>query len=320
MKKKYTFTDLCIEILSQCGTPMSPDEIWQKALEKGLDEKIGTAGKTPSATIGARLYTDIKENGDNSIFLQVSKRPARFILRNSDIEQKEIESAIEKKQKQEEKSDYKFHERDLHPLLAKYVYTNQHFKCFVKTIFHEKSVKKGKGVNEWLHPDLVGVYFPFGDYNKETTDLQKALNVNSIRLFSFEMKKELNYSNLRECFFQAVSNSSWANEGYLVSLKIDEDPKFRNEIQRLSNSFRIGIIKLDAENIDQSEIFCTAHSHEVIDWDTLDRLAEDSPDFRTFILDIKEDLALGKVKSKYDEIISDDAFDDYLKKKGIKES
>jgi len=36
-------------------------------------------------------------------------------------------------------------------------------------------------------------------------------------------------------------------------------------------------------------------------------------------LDIKEDLALGKVKSKYDEIIADDAFDDYLKKKGIRE-
>jgi hypothetical protein len=31
------------------------------------------------------------------------------------------------------------------------------------------------------------------------------------------MKKELNFSNLRESYFQAVSNSSWANEGYLVT-------------------------------------------------------------------------------------------------------
>lgn len=317
MKKKYTFTDLCVEILSQCDTPMSPDEIWQKALEEGLDEKIGTAGKTPSATIAAKLYTDIKEKGEDSTFLQVSKRPARFVLRNSSIKAKEIELVIEKKLKSEEKTEYKFNERDLHPLLAKYVYTNQHFKCYVKTIFHEKSIKRAKGANEWLHPDLVGVYFPFGDYSKETTDLQKALNVNSIKLFSFEMKKELNYSNLRECFFQAVSNSSWANEGYLVSLRIDEDPSFRNEIQRLSNSFGIGIIKLNPANIEESEIICNAHPREIIDWDTLDRLAEDSPDFRAFISDIKEDLTVAKVKSTYDRIISDDDYEGYLKKKGI---
>lgn len=317
MKKKYTFTDLCVEILSQCGTPMSPDEIWQKALEYGLAEKIGSVGKTPSATIGARLYTDIKDNGEKSVFVQISKRPARFILRNSGIKEKEIELVIEKKLKSEEKTEYKFSERDLHPLLAKYVYTNQHFKCYVKTIFHEKSIKRAKGANEWLHPDLVGVYFPFGDYSKETTDLQKALNVDSIKLFSFEMKKELNYSNLRECFFQAVSNSSWANEGYLVSLRINEDPSFRNEIQRLSNSFGIGIIKLNPVNIEESEIICNARPREIIDWDTLDRLAEDSPDFKAFISDIKEDLTVAKVKSVYDRIISDDDYEGYLKKKGI---
>ena len=96
MKKKYTFTDLCIEILSQCGTPMSPDEIWQKALEEGWDKKIGTVGKTPSATIAAKFYTDIKEKGENSTFLQVSKRPARFVLRNSSIKAKEIELVMEK--------------------------------------------------------------------------------------------------------------------------------------------------------------------------------------------------------------------------------
>ena len=317
MRIKYTFIDLCIEILSKYNSPMSPDEIWKKAIEDGLAEKIGSVGKTPSATIGARLYTDIKDNGAKSVFVQISKRPARFILRNSGIKEKEIESVIEKKLKNEEKTEYKFNERDLHPLLAKYVYTNPHFKCYVKTIFHEKSIKRAKGANEWLHPDLVGVYFPFGDCSKETTDLQKSLNVNSIKLFSFEMKKELNYSNLRECFFQAVSNSSWANEGYLVSLRIDEDPSFRNEIQRLSNSFGIGIIKLSPVNIEESEIICNAHHREIIDWDTLDRLAEDSPDFRAFISDIKEDLTVAKVKSVYDKIISDDDYEGYLKKKGI---
>jgi hypothetical protein len=42
----------------------------------------------------------------------------------------------------------------------------------------------------------------------------------SVRLWSFEVKKELNSSNVRKSFFQAVSNSSWANEGYLVAVSI----------------------------------------------------------------------------------------------------
>lgn len=131
------------------------------------------------------------------------------------------------------------------------------------------------------------------------------------------MKKHLDYSNLRQCFFQAVSNSSWANEGYLVCLKIDEDPNFRNELQRLSNAFGIGIIKLNAGSISESDIVCTARFNENIDWDTLDRLSEDNPDFKKFISDLTEDISLGKVKSTYDEVIPDEKFENYLREKKI---
>lgn len=57
-----------------------------------------------------------------------------------------------------------FIERDLHPLLVKFLYSNPHFKCYAKTIYHETSTKKTKGYNQWLHPDIVGIYFPFKDY------------------------------------------------------------------------------------------------------------------------------------------------------------
>jgi hypothetical protein len=122
---------------------------------------------------------------------------------------------------------------------------------------------------------------------------------------------------LRQYFFQAVSNSSWANEGYLVCLKIDEDLEFKNELQRLTNAFGIGVIKLSAENINESEIICTARYNENIDWETLDRLVEDSPDFKKFLTDLMEDNALGKVKSNYDKVIDDDEYVKYLKKKNI---
>ena len=43
----------------------------------------------------------------------------------------------------------------------------------------------------------------------------------------------------------------------------------------------------------------------------------DTPDFKKFISDLTEDIALGKVKSKYDEVISDEKFGTYLKNKKI---
>lgn len=318
MKTNYTFLDLSTEVLSQHPTPMSPDEIWQKAKETGLDAKIGTTGKTPPATIGARLYVDIKDNGENSRFVQVSKRPARFMLRGVELKQSEITTAVAKQEAAAEKESSSFHERDLHPLLVKYIYQNPQFKGLVKTIYHENSVKKSKGVNEWLHPDLVGVYFPFDDYTKETTDLQTRLNVNAIKLYSFEMKISLNFANLRACYFQAVSNSSWANEGYLVALKVDEDSDFRNEIQRLSNAFGIGIIKLNAENIDESEVICPAKCRDLIDWDTLDRLADDSPDFNAFISNVSDTITIKRIiKTGYDEVFDDEKYAKHIKDKKI---
>jgi len=73
MKSKYTFLDLCKEVLTQSNKPMTPNEIWDFAKQIGLDEKIGSTGKTPSATIGARLYVDIRDNGEESKILPISK-------------------------------------------------------------------------------------------------------------------------------------------------------------------------------------------------------------------------------------------------------
>lgn len=140
----------------------------------------------------------------------------------------------------------------MHPLLVKFLYSHSHFKCYSKTIYHENSNKKQKGYNKWLHPDLVGVYFPFNDYLSETQKLQEAFKISSFKLFSFELKIKLSFTNLREYYFQAVSNSSWANEGYLVVLEIDDDPLLRDELRRLNNSFGIGIVELNPSEIEQN--------------------------------------------------------------------
>lgn len=203
-------------------------------------------------------------------------------------------------------------------MLVAYAYTDTHFKANVKTIYHECSLKNTKGQNEWLHPDLVGVYFPFRDYKLETLDIQNHLSISSIKLFSFEVKIYVNFPNLRQAYFQAVSNSSWANEGYLVTLNLDEDPTLRDEIRRLNNAFGIGVIKLNAENIYESEILFPARINTEIDWDTVNRLAAENPDFSSFLKLVTEDCKLGKVKSEYDKVLKPEELLKYVKDKGIK--
>lgn len=317
---KTTFWDVIEKTIEKVGTPLSAKEIWDKANELGTLGDFSTTGKTPWATIAAYCYTDINNNGDNSIVIQTSERPAQFFLRRLanqiDLQkvQKQKDSEIAKKEKIETKI---FNERDLHPLLVTYAYGDSHFKANLKTVYHENSSKATKGQNEWLHPDLVGVYFPFRDYKPETLEIQNHLSITSIKLFSFELKVSLNFGNLRQSYFQAVSNSSWANEGYLVTLNIDDDPTFKDEVRRLNNAFGIGIIKLNPENIFESEILFPSRINQEIDWDTVNRLANENSDFNDFLKLITEDCKLGKVKSQYDKVLKIDELTKYIKDKGI---
>lgn len=61
MKSNYTFLSLAEEILSESKMPMTINDIWDSAVKKGLDKKLGSEGKTPSATLGARLYKNIQK-------------------------------------------------------------------------------------------------------------------------------------------------------------------------------------------------------------------------------------------------------------------
>lgn len=310
----YSFLNLVEDTLKKANRPLTQKEIWELGQSYGYAEKVGTKGKTPWATIGARLYIDIRDNKD-TIFRQISKRPTKFFFKedsNQEFFQK-VDTVINE-EKNEEK---KFKERDLHPLLVKYLDSDPHFKCYAKTIFHENSNKKQKGYNQWLHPDMVGVYFPFNDYQKETQNLQESFKISSFRLFSFEIKIKLSFANLREYYFQAVSNSSWANEGYLVALEIEDDPLMNDELRRLTNSFGIGIILLNAEEIEESEILLPAREKELIDWDTIDRLVDENKDFKQFVCDVREDIEVNKVKSQYDKVLTAEEYNDYILKKGI---
>ncbi len=67
-----------IQVLNEAGKPLHANEITKLILQAGL---WTSDGKTPEATVSARIYTDIKSNGDNSLFVKVG--PQTFALRNS---------------------------------------------------------------------------------------------------------------------------------------------------------------------------------------------------------------------------------------------
>lgn len=312
MDKKYTFLNLAFDVLSKEGKPLTAVEIWDKAVELGLNKKTNSTGKTPWQSVGAQIYTSIKYD-PNSVFIKIEGCPKFFIkekYKDSVIDNDEEVIVEEKK--------YKFNERDLHPLLVKFVSSKAGFQCYCKTIYHELTNSHRQGSTEWLHPDIVGIYFPFDDYKNEVRKLQDSLKVNYYKLYSFELKTDLSMSNLRKYYFQAVSNSSWANEGYLVVLNLRNDEELISELKRLNNAFGIGVIHLNADCIEESEILFNAKQKDFVDWDTVNRLAIKNKNFNEFILNINEDIKLSKPKSEYDKILSEEEYLDYIKTKKIR--
>lgn len=312
----YSFLDLAYDVLKQATQPMIYQEIWQVGHDKGLTAKLETTGKTPWQSLGARLYVEVRDNEDGR-FIKVGTRPTRFFLKERASELPA--DAISKLEKEEEKKTEKkteYHERDLHPLLTYYAYSNPSFNrgrsIYTKTIMHEKSTKGG--YNEWIHPDMVGFYLPLDDWRPNVIEFNRLSDNNSLRLFSFEIKKGLTKANYREAYFQAVSNSSWAHEGYLVAVEILQDDEFLAELERLASSFGIGIIQLDPADIDGSRILYPARVRTSLDWETINKLCEQNRDFDKFLQDVKIDFESKRIhRAEFDDISKDIA--KYIKDK-----
>jgi len=69
--------DAAIAVLTKAGKALTAKDITQTIIDARL---LRLSGKTPEATVGARLYTDIKKNGNKSTFIKVA--PNTFMLRN----------------------------------------------------------------------------------------------------------------------------------------------------------------------------------------------------------------------------------------------
>lgn len=293
-----TFLELAEKVLEEEKRPLTANEIWTLAVEKGYDKLLNSEGKTPWATLGAQIYVNARDN-PKSPFAQTESRPKKFYLKSHKSQLDLTELSLSKEPVVTKKKRFDFLEKDLHPYLTYYAY--YHLHCYTKTINHSLSSKKEFG--EWVHPDMVGCYFPLDDWKQEVYELSSAIGNISIRLFSFEIKRELSFGNLRESFFQAVSNSSWANESYLVAVEVSEEEEFRSELARLSTSFGIGVIKLNLDDPHSSEIIFPSKYRETLDWETINKLTMNS-DFKEFITTVKIDITSKKIhKKEYDQVL-----------------
>ena len=202
-----------------------------------------------------------------------------------------------------------------------FVFSNENFYTRSKTIFHEKSKNSSKGTDKWLYPDIVGVNFEYDDFDNAVSQFVSRYDKLPIKIYSFELKKELTVANFRECYFQAVSNSSWANEGYLVAADIDTtDEELTNLMKRSNQSFGIGIIHLNIEEPARSEILLSAQFKQKLDYTVMNELSDKNPNFKDFLktihdFDPKQE---HRYKGEFDKVLNEEEMENYKKEKKIK--
>ena len=185
-------------------------------------------------------------------------------------------------------------EHAMYPLLSLYLW--EEFGVYSKRIDEKRSSnKRGPNGNRWLYPDVVGMEDLGAEWHQEVRDCVNQYSDKRTKLWSFEAKLLINRSNVRECFFQAVSNSSWANFGYLVAAEIEGQDTLK-ELRMLFAAHGIGLIKLDADNPAESQVLIPARERDEIDWDMANRLATENRDFLDYVKLVKQFYQTGEAR------------------------
>lgn len=253
-------------------TPLDSDE----ALVQQIAAEINatTLGKLP----------DIK---------MTDERPRLYYFStvSDEDEVRNAETAVPVAQAKDEKT---YSESDLYPKLADYLKAELHL--YSKRIDEKRSHNsQGENGNRWLFPDLVGFEDLSAKWDPEIKSCVEKVGDSRAKLWSFEVKKLLNRSNVRQAYFQAVSNSSWANLGYLVAAEIHNSEE---ELRILSGLHGIGVIRIDPNDPAKNIIMIPAKERPNVDWNVANRLAEENTDFLNYIKAIRDFHATGRTRKE----------------------
>jgi len=277
-----TIKDTILIALEKFEKPAS----YQEVTKYIVDNKLYVfGGSTPQATVSA-LLGDFIRNNDSRVGRVKQNGAYYYYLTKKEIINTDAISLIsEEKVETKKNNKADFSERDLHVLFVSYLKSRG---IYAKTILHEESKNSKDETQKWAHPDIVGVKFL--KLKSETSiRLLKTLEKKDFcDVISYEIKKEINSDyELKKSYFQAVSNSTWANFGYLVAFEINDS--LRDEMERLNKSFGIGVIKLHANPFESQILFQS--SYKKLDYPTIDKLCHINDKYRKFIEQIEKILS-----------------------------
>ncbi len=308
---QISWRQLANNVLSASETPLTIRQIWDIAIEKGLNRKLAVWDDSsplfrPLATLSTVVLNEV--NAENSLYVRVGEyRPMRVMLRSkwelrSPDQQLETEKELRATQEEleennseniqdfdiqsigEENIDAELsakYERSLHAYLC--YFAKNRFKVSCKTINHLKALKKN-AYKKWKNPDILGCSIPSGGYCPPTIAFGRVNGADFAKIYSFELKISINNGNLAQSFFQTVSNSCWANYAYLVTSKIVSEPEdgVWQELERLSSVFGVGVILLDIKDPDNSQVLLPAKMRSEIDWKQFNDLIDSNKDAKDF--------------------------------------
>ncbi|MEM1372979.1 MAG: HrgA protein [Pseudomonadota bacterium] len=286
MSKSKTTLDVILATLRQReGTRLTANELSAKMVEENPEwaEKKRSKSRNPAIRDGgfeelrAHVQSEIGSHRtriENHETLRMTEdRPRRYYYSKlSDSEELEaVETSTDLGGQSASISEH-----DLYPLLAGFL-RNEH-GVYTRRIDERKSRNtQGSGGNRWLHPDLIGFEVVSERWSETIQQLVHSRSDPSSRLWSFEVKKLINRANLREVFFQTLSNSAWANLAYLVTREITGKGTL-DELRILSSQHGVGLIQLDADFPEESVFLIQAEERAEVDWTAANRLSEENPD------------------------------------------
>jgi len=301
-----------LKSLEEIGKPVSTEDLYNYIIKKNY---FKFSGETPKNTLSSRLGDFIRD-GDKRVKREKINKTYYYSLNKN-----EGTNNYDSFNENEKSKNDNFKEEDLHVLLSTFLGAK---KIYTKTINHKQSNSNRDKNQTWIHPDMVGVEL-INLRNNIAESFLKTIKSNAyINLFSFEIKKEIkNDSDLKNYYFQAVSNSSWANYGYLVTFEIAPDLEY--EMERLNASFGIGIIKLSANPFKTTKILYPAKYKE-LDFKTIDKLCSINVNFNKFIEIIDKlikaeeryfEITRNQLENICDKILKNNEIMNYCKEKNI---
>ena len=253
------------------------EEMAKKARESGpISEGRWTLVDQVSAEI-ASVQDSIFKKSQNKVKAEIS-RPRKYYYTEENDEQ-EIEKGGDTATPP---SAFKQNEEQSYAPFMQFLQDEMDIYC--KRIDDKKSKKRDIGINKWLHPDIVGLEYLSGDWHEKVKKLGKQFGAQRCRLWSFEVKTEVERRDVRDVFFQAVANSSWAHYGYLVGIF---DQEVLSDLKKLSSLHGIGVIQYnlgDEDSEESNRVVIPARERSHLDWESINRLALiENRDFLGFI-------------------------------------